>query len=58
MSVMNGFKTELTNKILGLIPHIVVQPNGFRIDNLFIKKIKKIIKILMFQILFWGRSNN
>ena len=38
---MNGFKTELTNKILGLNPHIVVQSNGFRIDNLFIEKIKK-----------------
>ena len=44
MSVMNGFKTELTNKILGLNPHIVVQSNGFRIDNLFIEKIKKNFK--------------
>ena len=33
MSVMNGFKTELTNKILGLNPHIVVQPNSFIIDE-------------------------
>ena len=33
MSVMNGFKTELTNKILGLNPHIVIQPNGFNIDD-------------------------
>ena len=30
MSVMNGFRTDLTNKILGLNPHIVVQPNGFK----------------------------
>ena len=41
MSVMNGFKTELTNKILGLNPHIVVQSNGFRIDNFLLKKLKK-----------------
>ena len=33
MSVMNGFKTDLTNKTLGLNPHIVVQPNSFIIDN-------------------------
>ena len=40
MSVMNGFKTELTNKILGLNPHIVIQPNGFKIDEKYITKIK------------------
>ena len=40
MSVMNGFKTDLTNKILGLNPHIVVQPNGFKIDNNYISKLK------------------
>ncbi len=42
MSVMNGFKTELTNKILGLNPHIVVQSNGFNIEQEFLNKIKKI----------------
>ena len=40
MSVMNGFKTDLTNKILGLNPHIVVQPNGFIIDDNYISKLK------------------
>jgi len=40
MSVMNGFKTDLTNKILGLNPHIVVQPNGFVTDENFILKLK------------------
>ncbi len=40
MSVMNGFKTELTNKILGLNPHIVIQPNGFDIDNKYISLIQ------------------
>ena len=44
MSVMNGFKTELTNKILGLNPHIVVQPNSFIIDENFILKLKKNFK--------------
>ena len=44
MSVMNGFKTDLTNKILGLNPHIVVQPNSFIIDNDYVLKIKKNFK--------------
>ena len=26
MSVMNGFRTDLTNKILGFNPHLVVKP--------------------------------
>ena len=39
MSVMNGFKTDLTKKILGLNPHIVIESNGFKIENEFIKKI-------------------
>ena len=41
MSVMNGFKKDLTNKILGLNPHVVIQPNSFKIDNDFISRIKK-----------------
>ena len=40
MSVMNGFKTDLTQKILGLNPHIVVQPNNFKIDDDFILNLK------------------
>ena len=44
MSVMNGFKTDLTQKILGLNPHIVVQSNGFKIGNDYIKKIKDNVK--------------
>ena len=40
MSVMNGFKTDLTNKILGLNPHIVIQPNSFIIDDKYILKLK------------------
>ena len=41
MSVMNGFKTDLTKKILGLNPHIVIQPNNFVIDDEYILKLKK-----------------
>ena len=41
MSVMNGFKTDLTKKILGLNPHIVIQPNSFTIDDDYILKIKE-----------------
>ncbi len=44
MSVMNGFKTDLTNKILGLNPHIVIQPNNFKIDDSYIEKLKKKFK--------------
>ena len=47
MSVMNGFKTDLTNKILGLNPHIVIQPNSFKIDNDFKLNLKKVLKILV-----------
>ena len=44
MSVMNGFKTDLTKKILGLNPHIVIQPNGFIIDDNYILKLKENFK--------------
>ena len=40
MSVMNGFKTDLTKKILGLNPHIVIQPNSFVIDDKYISQLK------------------
>ena len=44
MSVMNGFKTDLTKKILGLNPHIVIQPNSFQIDQDYILNLKKKFK--------------
>ena len=44
MSVMNGFKTDLTKKILGLNPHIVIQSNGFKIEDEFIVVLKKKIQ--------------
>jgi len=40
MSVMNGFKTDLTNKILGLNPHIIINSNGFKINEEFISTLK------------------
>ena len=45
MSVMNGFKTDLTNKILGLNPHVVIQPNSFKIDEDFIINLKNFKEI-------------
>ncbi len=39
MSVMNGFRTELINKILGFNPHIIVKPYSQAID---VKNIKKL----------------
>ena len=36
MSVMNGFRTELTNKILGFNPHIIIKPyNNTKIESKF-----------------------
>ena len=40
MSVMNGFKTDLTKKILGLNPHIIIESNGFTIKEKFIKTLQ------------------
>ena len=45
MSVMNGFKTELTSKILGLNPHLVVQPNSFLISENFVEELKNFQEI-------------
>ena len=56
MSVMNGFKTDLTNKILGLNPHIVIQPNGFKIDDQYILKLKKNFKEINLSKSFTGEG--
>ena len=45
MSVMNGFKTDLTKKILGLNPHIIIQSNSFKIEKILKKISKKNLKI-------------
>ena len=40
MSVMNGFRTDLTNKILGFNPHIIIKPyESSKIENIFINQI-------------------
>ena len=40
MSVMNGFRTDLTNKILGFNPHLIIKPyNDKKIDSEFKKKL-------------------
>ena len=41
MSVMNGFRTDLTNKILGFNPHIIIKPyETSKIEDNFINQIK------------------
>jgi len=43
MSVMNGFRTELTNKILGFNPHVIVKPyNDETIKPKFKEQLNKI----------------
>ena len=39
MSVMNGFRTELTNKILGFNPHLIVKPYDKKIDERNLEKL-------------------
>ena len=56
MSVMNGFKTDLTKKILGLNPHIVIQPNSFEIDDTYIAKLKNDFKNISLSRSFSGEG--
>ena len=42
MSVMNGFRTELMNKILGFNPHIVVKPYDKKISEEDLNKLNKL----------------
>ena len=62
MSVMNGFKTDLTNKILGLNPHVVIQPNSFKIGDEFISELNKRFNEISFSKSYSGEgiilSNN
>ena len=39
MSVMNGFRTELINKILGFNPHIIVKPYDKKINKADVKNL-------------------
>jgi len=56
MSVMNGFKNDLTKKILGLNPHIVINSNGFGIDDDYINKVKKDFEISNINKTFTGEG--
>ena len=56
MSVMNGFKKDLTQKILGLNPHLVIQPNSFKIDEEFISKLKKEFKQINLSKSYFGEG--
>ena len=56
MSVMNGFKTDLTKKILGLNPHIIIQPNNFVISDNYILKLKKELKYISINKSFSGEG--
>ena len=49
MSVMNGFRTELINKIVGFNSHITIQPyeQSINIDNIKNKNLKIISKNLI-----------
>ena len=44
MSVMNGFRTELTDKILGFNPHITIKPYTNSIKSRFLFRFKKRIQ--------------
>ena len=41
MSVMNGFRNDLTDKIIGFNPHIVIKPYSSDIDQSFKLKLKR-----------------
>ena len=56
MSVMNGFKTDLTKKILGLNPHIIIQPNSFVIEDSYISKLKDNFKDISLSKSFSGEG--
>ena len=56
MSVMNGFKTDLTKKILGLNPHIVIQPSSFTIDNEYLLKLRQEFKDISISKTFSGEG--
>jgi|TARA_B110000438_G_scaffold153150_1_gene147164 lipoprotein-releasing system permease protein len=46
MSVMNGFRTELINKILGFNPHIIIKPYSNKISDIELNKIEILNKYI------------
>ena len=57
MSVMNGFRTDLTNKILGFNPHLIIKPyNNKKINNSFKNKLNNNFKDIKFLDSFTGEG--
>ena len=56
MSVMNGFRTELINKILGFNPHIVVKPYDKKISTEKTKDINSLKEINRTSFTFSGQG--
>ena len=57
MSVMNGFRTDLTNKILGFNPHLIIKPyNKEIISNNFKKQLDDNFKEIEHQDSFSGEG--
>ena len=46
MSVMNGFRTELINKILGFNPHITIQPYDKKIESKDLNKLSLVSDLI------------
>ena len=46
MSVMDGFRSELMNKILGFNPHIIVKPYETAIEKKNIRKLEELKKLI------------
>ena len=51
MSVMNGFRTELTEKILGFNSHITIKPYSSVINNKFYESIHSEYKNILKEII-------
>ena len=56
MSVMNGFRTELINKILGFNPHIVVKPYEKKISKKDLDKLNELKEIARTSFTFSGQG--
>jgi lipoprotein-releasing system permease protein len=57
MSVMNGFRTDLTNKILGFNPHLTIKPfNDEKISSSFKEKLSNNFENIKFSDSFSGEG--
>ena len=54
MSVMNGFRTELINKILGFSPHIIVKPYDKKINKEDINKLNVLSFFILLVSIFFS----